>query len=163
MSFPNRGAVVGSKTFETTLRQGFVELPFDAKAEFGKARAPVKVSVNGHAYRTTVAVYGGKYMVSVRKDRQEAAGVKPGDKCKVTITPDTEARHVDPPPDLVTALAKNATARSNWQSLSFTHKREYAEAILSAKKPETRARRLQQTLEVLARPKEGRVKRAPKS
>jgi hypothetical protein len=151
-----------AKTFEATLKEGFVELPFDVQAEFGRARAPVKFSINGHSYRTTVAVYGGKYLVPVRKDRQEAAGVKPGDRCKVTIVLDTQAREVDLPPDLKTALAKNATARSNWQSLSFTHKREYAEAILSAKRPETRARRVRHTLEVLARPKAQRSERATK-
>lgn len=153
---------MGSKTFETTLKEGFLELPFDVKAEFGKARAPVKISINAHSYRTTVAVYDGKYFVPVRKDRQEAAGVKPGDRCNVTIALDTQARHIDPPPDLMTVLAKNATARANWRTLSFTHKREYAEAILSAKKPETRARRVRQTFEVLARPKTRRTKRATK-
>lgn len=149
-----------STTFQTTLKEGFIELPFDAKVEFGKARAPVKLSINGYSYRTTVAVYGGKYMIPVRKDRQEAAGVKPGDACTVKIALDTEVREVDPPPDLKSALAKNPTAQANWHSLSFTHKREYAEAILSARKPETRARRVQQTFESLVHPKAQRAKRA---
>ena len=139
-----------AKSFKTTLGNGFVELPFNVSTEFGKARPPVTISVNGFSYRSTVSVYGGKYYVPVRKDRQQAAGVKPGDVVKVTIAPDVEARTVEPPPELKVALSKNAAAKARWEKLSFTHKRECAEAILEAKKPETRARRLQKTLEMLA-------------
>jgi hypothetical protein len=56
----------------------FVAVPFDVEKEFGKARAPVKVSINGYSYRSTISVYGGKYYLPVRGDRREAAGVKGG-------------------------------------------------------------------------------------
>ena len=138
-----------TKSFKTTLRNGFVELPFDVRQEFGKARPPVKISINGASYRSTVCVYGGKYLIPVRKDRQEAAGVKPGDIVKVTVAPDDEERTVQPPPDLKAALSQNVPAKARWKKLSFTHKRELAEAILDAKKPDTRARRLKKTLEML--------------
>ena|SRR5262252_3442567 len=137
------------KSFKTTLGNGFVELPFDVRQEFGTARPPVKISINGSSYRSTVCVYGGKYLVPVRKDRQAAAGVKPGDIVKVTIAPDAEERTVEPPPDLKAALSQNASAKARWEKLSFTHKKEVADAILEAKKPETRARRLRKTLEML--------------
>jgi len=141
---------MSAKSFKTTLGNGFVELPFDVRAEFGKARPPVKISINGFRYRSTVSVYGGKYLVPVRRDRQQAARVKPGDLIKVTIAVDAEERTVEPPPDLKVALSKNATAKAQWEKLSFTHKREHAEAILGARKPETRARRLQRVLTILA-------------
>ncbi|MDB4969578.1 MAG: hypothetical protein JWN44_5267 [Myxococcales bacterium] len=56
---------------------------------------------------------------------------------------------VDPPADLKKALAANKAARAAWETLSFTHPREHAEALLDAKKPDTRARRLAKTLEML--------------
>jgi hypothetical protein len=139
-----------AKSFSIKLGNGFVELPFDVRTEFGKARPPVKISINDYSYHSTVAVYGGKYYVPVRKDRQQAAGVKPGDIVKITIAPDVEERTVELPPELKIAFSKNPTAKGRWEKLSFTHKREYAEAILEAKKAETRARRLQKTLEMLA-------------
>jgi len=142
-----------TKTFKTVLGDGFVELPFDVRKEFGRARPPVKISINNYTYRSTVSVYGGKCMVPVRKSRQDEAGLKQGDICKVTIALDTEVREVEPPPDLRSALAKNPAARSKWDALSFTHKREHAEAILGAKKPETRMRRLQKTIEMLTKAK----------
>ena len=138
-----------TKSFKATLGKGFVELPFDVRQEFGRARAPVKISINGCRYRSTVCVYGSKYLVPVRKDRQQAAGVKPGDIVKVTVAPDAEGRTVEPPPDLKAALSQNASAKARWEKLSFTHKRELAEAILEAKKPDTRVRRLQKILETL--------------
>lgn len=137
------------KSFRTKLGSGFVELPFDVKKQFGTARPPVRVSINGYSYRSTVAVYGGRYYVPVRRDRREVAGVKPGDIVKMTIAPDTEARRVEAPPELRAALTKNGLARTQWEKLSYTHKREHSEAILEAKKAETRARRVQKILQKL--------------
>lgn len=138
-----------AKSFKTRVGSGFVELPFDVKKQFGNARPPVRVSINGYSYRSTVAVYGGKYYVPFRKERREAAGVKPGDIVDVTIAQDTEPRKVDPPPELLAVLAKNGLARAHWEKLSYTHKKEHAEAILQAKKSETRARRIQKILKNL--------------
>jgi len=56
---------------------------------------------------------------------------------------------IDPPPDLKKALTQNANARAAWNKLSYTHQREHAEALLDAKKPETRLRRLAKTLSLL--------------
>ncbi len=139
-----------TKNFKTKLGDGFIELPFDARKEFGKARCPVKISINGYSFESTVAVYGAKYYVPVRKQRQEAAGVHAGELVDVTIAPDTKTRAVKVPAALAAVLAKNAGAKARWDALSYTHQREHAEAILEAKKPETRARRIQKVLTDLA-------------
>lgn len=128
----------------------FFEVPFDVKREFGKARPPVKVSVNGHSYRSTVSVYGGKYYLPVRRERREEAGLKAGDIIRVTVALDTEVRTVTLPRELSAAFKKNGAARERWEKLSYTHKKEHADAILGAKKPETRARRVEKTLAMLA-------------
>src|SRR5258708_106960 len=128
----------------------FVAVPFDVKKEFGRARPPVKASVNGHGYRTTIAVYGGKYYLGLRKADAAAAGVKAGDIVRVTVEPDTETREVEMPPEPAVALKKNAAARDRWEKLSYTHKKEHAESILKAKKPETRMRRVQKAVEMLS-------------
>jgi hypothetical protein len=50
--------------FETVLQiedSGvFFEVPLDVPAVFGRARAPVRGTINGHPFRSTVAVYGGR-------------------------------------------------------------------------------------------------------
>jgi len=127
----------------------FVIVPFDVKKEFGRARPPVKASVNGHSYHSTICVYDGKYYLPVRSDHREAAGVKAGDIVEVTLAPDTEVREVEVPAELETVFAKNRQAKASWERLSYTSKKEHAVAILTAKRPETRARRLQRILETL--------------
>src|SRR5262245_65982723 len=97
-----------SKTFRTTIvREGsacFIPLTFDPKQLFGKVRAPVRVTVNGYTYRSTVAAMGGPACVPLRKSNREAAGLKGGETITVRLELDTDKREVTPPADLMAAL-----------------------------------------------------------
>ncbi len=126
-----------------------IEVPFDVKAFFGKARPPVVAVVGGYELRTTLVVYGGKTYVGLRRSHVEASGLQIGQRVKVTLALDLDERTVETPPDLAAALAKDKEAAQAWERLSFTHKREHVEAILGAKKAETRARRVAKALELL--------------
>lgn len=143
----------GRRTFRaklgTEVHDLFFEVPFDVKEAFGKARAPVKVTVNGHAYRSTVSTHQGRYYVPVNRLHRAAAGVESGDLLRVVLELDTEPRAVEPPPELAAALARNPTARAAWDQLSFSHQKEHAEAILGAKRPETRERRVGKAIAML--------------
>jgi bacteriocin resistance YdeI/OmpD-like protein/uncharacterized protein DUF1905 len=126
-----------------------VEVPFDVRKAFGSARAKVKVTVNGVALRTTVAVYAGRSYVGFRKEIREAAGIGIGDRIRVRIEPDLDERIVDVPPELARALAKDRVAKKAFDGLAFTHRKEYAKWVGEAKKPETRERRIARTVEGL--------------
>ena len=126
-----------------------VLVPFDVKAAFGSARPKVKVTVNGVTLRTTVAVYGGRSYIGFRKEICQAAGLQLGKTVTVAIEPDTEPRVVDVPDDLARALAKDASARTRFEALSYTPRREHAQWVADAKKPETRQRRVAQVIEML--------------
>jgi hypothetical protein len=143
-----------SKTVKATVPaedENFViPLPFDVRAVFGKARPPIIIKVGEYSFPWTVSVYGGKSFVGIRRSHREAAGLRPGQRVAITITADTSTRTVEVPPDLARALRADKAARAAWETLSFTHRREHVEALLGAKKPETRARRLEKTLEMLA-------------
>jgi Bacteriocin-protection, YdeI or OmpD-Associated/Domain of unknown function (DUF1905) len=130
-----------------------VEIPFDVKATYGSARPKVSVTVNGLVLRTTVAVYGGRSYVGFRKEICDAAGLEMGKPISVTIELDSEPRIVDVPPDLTRALAKNAAARKRFDGLSYSHRKEHAQWVAEAKKPETRDRRIARVLDMLTRPK----------
>jgi hypothetical protein len=97
-----------SKTFKTTiLRDGSmcaIPLPFDPKSVFGKVRAPVKVTVNGYTYRSTVASMGGPPFIPLRRSHREAAGLEGNETLSVRLDLDTDTREVKPPTDLVKAL-----------------------------------------------------------
>ena len=129
----------------------FFEVPFDVKSEFGKARAPVRVTLGRYTYPSTIAVYGGKYYVPVRREHREAAGVTPGKTISISLELDEAKRDVAVPSDLARALQKNAGGKGGWQKLSYTHRREHVQAILDAKKPETRARRVDKTVAALGK------------
>ena len=127
----------------------FFQIPFDVKRQFGKARPPVRVTLGRTTFPTTVAVYGGKYYIGVRREHRDGAGVKPGQTLSIGLELDEAKRTVTTPPDLAKALGKSANAKEHWEKLSFTHRREHVEAILGAKKPETRARRVAKTVAAL--------------
>lgn len=143
-----------SKTFKTTiLRDGsmcFIPVPFDPEPVFGKVRAPVKVTLNGFTFRSTIAAMGGTVCIPLRKSNREAAQLEGNETLNVKLDLDTEKREVEPPTDLVKALKKSPPAWERWQEMSFTHQREHAEAIEGAKKPETRARRIASAVEMIA-------------
>ena len=61
---------------------------------------------------------------------------------------DSGPRVVKPPADLVKAL-KAASLWDRWQDLSYSHQREHVEAIEEAKKPETRARRIERAVQMV--------------
>jgi len=151
-----------SKIFKTRIvRDGsmcFIPLTFDPRDVFGKRRVPVKVTVNGHTYRSTIAAMGGPPCVPLRKSNREAAGLEGNESVSVELALDTDARVIKPPADFVRALKAAPPAWARYQELSFTHQREHVEAILGAKKPETRARRILNAVRmVAARPARKRV------
>lgn len=145
---------MSSKTFKTTIvREGsmcFIPVPFDPAPVFGRVRAPVKVTLNGYTYRSTIASMGGTVCIPLRKSNREAAGLEGGETIDVRLELDTDKREVEPPADLVKALSDSPPALERWQELSYSHQREYVEAIESAKKPETRARRIESSVRAIA-------------
>jgi hypothetical protein len=143
-----------TKSFTATVVQdasaAIIPVPFDPKEVFGQVRAPVVVTVDGYTFRTRVVAMGGPVCVALRKAQVEESGLTPGQTVSVTLALDTAPRTVTAPADLMRALKKAPAALAAWQALAFTHQREHVEAIEGAKKPETRARRIEKALAFLA-------------
>ena len=152
---------MASKTFKAMIvRDGsrcFIPLTFDPKAVFGKVRAPVTVTLNGYVYRSTIAAMGGPPCIPLRKSHREAAGLNGGETITVRLELDEDKREVTPPSDLVRALNATADAWVRWSALSYTHQREHVEAIESARKPETRARRIGKAIRMITTPRNSRA------
>jgi hypothetical protein len=120
-------------------------------------RPPVTVTLHApqgaHTYRSTVAPMGGQHLVPVSAEQRAAAGVSAGDELEVELEHDSEPRVVEVPEDLAAALAEDPAARRFFDSLSYSHQRAYTLWVGDARKPETRARRVQQATTLL---REGR-------
>jgi uncharacterized protein YdeI (YjbR/CyaY-like superfamily) len=88
--------------------------------------------------------------VPLRQANREAARVDGAETVEVTLELDTDKREVTPPADLAAALKAHPAAWAGWQGFSFTHQREYAEAVEGAKRPETRQKRIDQAVAACA-------------
>ena len=122
-------------------------VPFDLKQAFGRARPPVRVTIRGHTWRTTPGIYDGVGHVVVNRAVKKATGVDAPDEVEVSMQLDSEPRTVRVPADLQAALAGDPEAKAAFARLSFSHRREYAEWVKEAKRPETRQRRIAATVE----------------
>jgi len=120
-----------------------IEVPDDVVAalDAGK-RPPVRVTVNGHTWRSTVAVMGGRNLVGVSAENRAAAGVSAGDVIDVELVLDTEKREVEVPTDLAAALAANPAAGTAFAALSYSNQSRHVLSVEGAKTDETRARRV---------------------
>jgi hypothetical protein len=128
-----------------------MEVPDAVVAALGSGKRPaVTVTVNGHTWRSTVAVMGGRNLLGVSAENRAAAGVSAGDLLEVDVELDTEKREVEVPADLAAALATNAAARAAFEALSYSNRSRYVLAVNGAKAEETRARRIAKTIEELS-------------
>jgi Bacteriocin-protection, YdeI or OmpD-Associated/Domain of unknown function (DUF1905) len=146
---------VGTLTFKTTLRKrgpaAAVVLDDEQVAAVGQGakRFPVRATVNGYTWRTSVARMGGEFLVGLNREVRDGAGVEAGDNVEVVLELDTAPREVDVPEALASALASDPTAHAAFDGLAFTHRKEYARWIAEAKREETRERRVAKALEML--------------
>lgn len=137
-------------TLQTEDDSTFVVIPFDAKQVFGSGRPPVRATINGYEFRTTLAPYGGTHYLGVNQMVRKNAQVQAGDSVQITLELDETPRTIQPPSDLAQALKANPVAQARWDKLSYSHQKESVDAIGAAKKPETRARRITKAIEQLA-------------
>ena len=127
-----------------------VAAPFDVEKVFGTiARVPVRGTINGFAFRSSLMPMGGCHYMAVNRTMREGAGCKAGDTVSVVMERDTAPRVVQVPAVLKKALAKSKTAQANWKTYSFSKQKEMALAITGAKQEETRARRLARIMDIV--------------
>ena len=126
-----------------------IEIPFDVETVFGAKRVAVKTVINGEEYRGSIVRMGGKYMLGIPKVFREAAGINAGDHIVVTIEKDTAERVVDVPADIAAQLSISGL-RDAFDAMSYTHRKEHVRAIEEAKAPETRLRRIEKAVAMIA-------------
>ncbi|MFC9434797.1 YdeI/OmpD-associated family protein [Nocardia sp. NPDC057030] len=127
-----------------------LEVPPEVVAALGEgARPPVTITLNGHSWKSRVALMRGRYLLGLSNANRKAAGVAVGDTVEVELELDTEPRVIVEPPDFARALDDDPAARAAYDRLAYSRKREHVHAIESAKKPETRQRRIEKAIATL--------------
>ena len=140
-----------SIAFDTTVaaagnNTGIV-VPDSVIERLGAGRRPaVVVDMNGYEYRSTVAVMGGKHMISISAAVRKQTGLKGGDPIHVTLTVADTPRDVDVPDDFATALAADPDAGAFFVNLSNSLQRYHVDNINGAKTAETRQRRIEKAI-----------------
>jgi len=133
--------------FETTMtltgNNTGIEVPPEVIEALGAGRKPpVNVTVNGYSYRSTVAVMGGRYMISFSSDKRAATGIQGGDPITVDLEVDTAPRTVEVPDDLAAALTAASGALEAFDALAPSARKAHVANVESAKTPDTRERRI---------------------
>ena len=145
--------------FRTTILQGDktatgIRVPPEIVEALGAGkRPPVRVTINGFTYRSTVAVMGGDFMIGVSAENRAGTGAKGGDEVDVDLELDTEPREVSVPADFAAALAAEPAAQETFDRLSNSNKGWHTYQIEGAKTDETRERRIAKSVAAL---REGR-------
>jgi hypothetical protein len=133
-----------------------IQVPEEVVQALGAGRRPaVKVTVNGYTYRSTVAVMGGAFMISLSAEHRAAAGVAGGEEVDVDIDLNTAPREVSVPADFAAALDAEPAARRTFDGLSYSNKSWHMLQVEGAKTDETRQRRIAKSVDIL---KQGRAR-----
>ena len=146
--------------FQSTVQLGGktatgIPVPQEVVSNLGPSkRPPVRVTINGHTYRSTVAPRGGGFVLPISAENREGAGVVAGDEVAVDIELDSEPREVAVPPDFAEALDRDEAARRSFDGLSYSQKQRHVLSIEGAKTAETRQRRIAKAVDTL---REGRT------
>ena len=146
------------KSFKVTLKKpegfnsAYFVVPFDVQKVFGtRAQVKVKGTLDGYPYRgSIVPMGGGVHVMGLRKEIRDAIGKSAGDTVKVVMEIDSEPRMVEIPSDFKKALNKNKKIKVTFDKLSYSHRKEYVMWIESAKKIDTRIRRITKAIEKLS-------------
>lgn len=140
------------KRFKTKLVPGnkapystwtFLIIPEAVQREWNQARFNVRGTINGNAFRGSVAKGEGVHRMPVKRELLKQMGVARGKVVDVAMELDTEPRTVQLPDELKALFRADKSLASLFDAMAPSHRRAWAAYIGEAKRPETRARRAQ--------------------
>lgn len=129
----------------------YIEFPYDVEQEFNtKGQIKVKVTFDGYEYRGSLAKMGlDCHILGITQKIRQAIDKSFGDMVHVILMQDEEVRTIDIPEDFQKELEKSSEAKDFFDTLSYTNRKKYVEWVISAKKAETRERRLMDSIAML--------------
>jgi hypothetical protein len=117
-------------------------------------RPAVTVNVNGHEYRSTVGVMGGRHMISISAAVRRDTGLTAGDAIHVVLTLAAGPREITVPDDLAAALSADPAAEAFFTKLSTSLQRYHLDNLNAAKTAETRQRRIDKAISLFQQGKQ---------
>lgn len=129
-----------------------VQVPDEAWRALGSGARPlVVVSINGHTWRSRVALMRGLRLIGISAANRAGAGILEGELVEVELVLDEEPRHVGVPSDLGDALDHQPATRAAFERLPFGLRAKHVTAIEAAKTATVRQRRIDALVTTLLR------------
>jgi len=127
-------------------------LPKDASAKLpSRGMTMVEGAINGFPFRTTLEPDGRRsHWLKVERRLREAVGASVGEIVTLEIAITGEAQEPKVPADLRKALAATPKARASWSDITPIARTDWIHWVVSAKRAETRARRIESACSMLA-------------
>lgn len=134
-----------------TLNSAYIEFPFDVEQEFGtKGQVKVLAYFDGYEYRGSLAKMGHScHFLGLNQKVREAIGKNPGDTIHVKLQKDEAERILELPEEFEKLLDNETKARDFFKALSYSNQKKFTDWIISAKKIETRDKRIKEAIEML--------------
>lgn len=130
-----------------------LEVPQEVVEPLGGGKRPtVTITINGHSWRSRIAIMRGRYLIGLSNANRQAAGVVTGDEAEVEVEYDAEPRVVAEPADFARALDADPHARAEYNRLPYGLKLQHVRAIESAQQPETRRLRIGKAIAAMRGP-----------
>jgi Bacteriocin-protection, YdeI or OmpD-Associated len=117
------------------------------RGEPGRGRVMLAIKYADQVFRTSISVYRGQWMMVVNEAMRQGGMTPPG-IYTVDIEVDTAERTVEVPDDLAAAVSAAGLGEA-WERQSYTNRKEFVRGVVEAKKPETRARRIEKVVATL--------------
>lgn len=137
-----------------------------SRALGGKGYIPVIASVQGLIARTTLVPAGnGRYRLFVDGKIRKRLDINVGGLVGIALRRDKKPNELTVPSDVAAALRKTSGAQKAFENTTPGLRREFLRWVLNAKRPETRAKRIDRAIPILierARKRINRIKGARK-
>jgi len=140
------------------MNAAFVEFPFSTEELFNKkGQVKIKALFDGNVeYRGSLAkMKSDCHILGLTQEIRKQLGKTFGDEVSVSLTEDKEERVVEVAEDIVSVFNENPEAKTLFDKMSYTHKKEYIRWIEEAKKPETRENRKIKMIQMILDGKKG--------
>ena len=144
-----------SATLEIVGVNPFVFVPARVLAallrDAGREKGPIPIcgTVNGAAYRQTLVRYRGEWRLYVNTAMLKDSPKRVGERLRLTVSIDAASREVEVPPRFAAALDANAAARTAFEALTPSRRKEIVRYLGNLKGEEALERNIARALRFL--------------
>lgn len=127
----------------------FIRIPEKVSIAFNKkGHIPVKGILNNYSFRGTLAPRkNNRHILYLNQEIRAGASIEAGDKVQVSIEYDSKSREMDIPEDLELIMSENRQNLDKFLKMTTSHRNELLKYLASAKRPETRLKRINKIIE----------------